>query len=219
VVSFCILRLDGLMITPVAYLGGFGTVSCAYRCGAIDLSEAKPKPSVYIVGRNTDLRIISTFGPTIFKSALPRVYAGINRKGECIDIHTKFLDGKPLFSARVKSSNNPNSSQSRVFSSLDKFVKFIHDGQTSYAPSIKHGAYSRVDLFKDDSDYESMTAVVDHNLLDSLWPDVDLEFDSVFRAGGGGMYRWKYFGLYSDVSHTGDRLISIDPHRSVLNRG
>ena len=198
------------MISPIAHLGGFGTVSCAYRCGAIDLSGAKPKPSVYIIGRNTDLRIISTFGPTIFKSALSHVHAGINRKDEFIDIHTKFLDGKPLFSARVKSSNNPKTSESRVFSSLDSFAKFIHDGETSYAPSIQNGVYSRVDLFKEDSDYESMTAVVDHNLLDSLWPDVGLEFDSVFRAGGGGMYRWKYFGLYSDDSHAGERLDSED---------
>ena len=59
VVSFCILRLERLMLWPLPSFLGFDTISCAYRCGVIDASAASPEPSVYIISRNTDSPTIS----------------------------------------------------------------------------------------------------------------------------------------------------------------
>ena len=197
VVSFCILKLQGLMLSPLPSFLGLDTISCAYRCGVIDTTEATPGPSVYIIGRNSDLPIISRLGPVIFRNAMPKVHTVITHTANSVDIQASFLDGRSMFTARVKRSKIPGHLDSQVFNSLDAFIKFIHDGSSSYAPSVYDNLYSRVDLFKEDSNYESIDATVDCSWLDSAWKDAGLVFDSAVRAGGGGRYTWTYLGLYS----------------------
>ena len=195
VVSFCILRVKGLMLSPLPSFLGIDTVSCAYRCGVIDVSELNPGPSVYIVGRNTDLATISRLGPVIFRNPMPRIRAALAHEPDHVDVSASHLDGSLLFSAKVKPSKTPDRLHSQVFDSLDDYVKFIHDGTSSYAPSIYDSYYSRVDLLKEDSDYEAVEATVGYSWLDSIWRDAGLAFDSAVRAGGGGLYRWTYLGL------------------------
>jgi hypothetical protein len=222
VVSFCILKLQGLMLSPLTPFFGLDTVSCAYRCGVIDMSEATPGPSVFILGRNTDLPIIARLGPVIFKNAMPRVRTAITHGPKSVDIYASFLDGRRLFSARVRPSKSPKMLDSQVFGSLEAFVEFIHDGSSSYAPSVVDNYYSRVDLFKEDSSYESMDAIVDCNWLDSVWSDAGLVFDSAVRAGGGGLYKWTYLGQYSKQMGIGQISVVRDPtivqNRVLLRR-
>ncbi|MGA7216706.1 MAG: hypothetical protein WBX38_00230, partial [Candidatus Sulfotelmatobacter sp.] len=59
VASFCILRLDKVILWPLPGFLGMKTISCAYRCGVIDASQSPAGPSVYITDRNTNLPIIA----------------------------------------------------------------------------------------------------------------------------------------------------------------
>src|SRR5262245_40606504 len=63
VVSFCVLSLEDVTIWPMPGFLGFKTVSCAYRCGALDTSINPTSPTVYITDRNTDLPIIARLAP------------------------------------------------------------------------------------------------------------------------------------------------------------
>lgn len=211
VVSFCILKLQGLMLSPLPSFLGFDTISCAYRCGVIDTTEATPNPSVYIIGRNADLLIMSRLGPVIFRNVMPKVHTAITHGPNGVDIHASFIDGRSLFSATVKPSKMLGRLDSQVFNSLDAFVKFIHDGSSSYAPSVIDNYYSRVDLFKEDSKYESLDATIDSSWLDSAWKEAGLVFDSAVRAAGGGLYKWTYLGLYSQQLVSGQIPIVNDP--------
>jgi hypothetical protein len=104
-----------------------------------------------------------------------------------------YYDDTPLFSAKV----NPASGgfQSEVFESLDAFATFIKDGVSSYAASIYLGAYSKVDLQKEDVAYEPLTPAVEYSELDLYWPDAGLTLDSAVRATGAE-YKWTYRGLW-----------------------
>ena len=194
VVSFCILKIQRLTIRPIPSAIGFDSICCAYRCGVIDTSGDLPTPSVYIVGRNTDRRLISLVAPGIFESAMSCISANMVDLGECKRIHVRLADGRPLFSAGVFSTKANHKLNSIVFGSLSEFVNFIKDGVTSYAKSTSPSQYSRIDLQKEDAGYESMEANIKFNKIEYDWDGADLEFDSVVKAGGGGLYVWTFQG-------------------------
>lgn len=191
VVSFCLLRLKGVTFWPLPSLLGFDTTSCAYRCAVIDSSGASPEPSVYVLGRNTDLRIVNSLGPVLFSGPMQMIRTSFAQTPSSVDIHASYLDGQNLFSAKVRPSKAKVESQ--LFGSLDDFVSFIKGGASSYTPSTHANHYSRVDLSEDSNYYEPVDATVDYNWLDTAWPDAGLVFDSAFRAGGG-RYKLKYLG-------------------------
>ena len=192
VVSFCLLRLQGVTLWPLPSALGFDTISCAYRCAVVDNSGASPEPSVYVLGRNTNLPIASRFGSVLFSGAMKMIRTSIKDTPSFTDIHASYLDGQSLFSARVGPAKNTKM-DSRLFGSLDSFVEFIKGGASSFTPSTRVNRYSRVDLTEDSSYYEAIDAVVDHSWLDTAWPGAGMVFDSAFRAGGG-RYRLKYLG-------------------------
>lgn len=192
VVSFCLLNLEGATLWPLPPQLGFDTTSCAYRCAVIDSSGNDPEPSVYVLGRNTNLPIASRFGSVLFSGAMKMIRTSIERVESHVDIRASFLDGRQLFSAKIRSSDAGRHG-SKLFGSLDEFVGFIKGGASSYAPSTREGRYSRVDLAEDSNHYEAVDATVDYSWLDKAWPDAKLVFDSAFRAGGG-RYRLRYLG-------------------------
>lgn len=196
VVSFCILRIERLMLQPIPSIVGLQTICCAYRCGVIDSSGAAPQPSVYIVGRNTDRQFLSLMAPAIFESPMPQVWATIEHGTECTQIVVRSVDERLLFSAEVFPAKQGGDMKSNAFGSLQEFVKFIKDGVSSYARSTTAGRYSRIDLRKQDAGYESMEAVIRYNQIDYDWPGSGLEYDSTVRAGGGGSYVWTFKGKY-----------------------
>jgi len=210
-VSFCILKLEGLTLWPLPHILGVDTISCAYRCGVIDASKANSGPSVYIVSRNTDLPIISSAGPVLIRNAMPKVHTSILHKPRFVDINATCANGDNLFSAKVRSAKNPDDLDSKIFRSLDDFVKFIHDGSSSYARSISDESLARVDVQKDDLNYQAVDATIYNNSIESEWPDADMIFDSAFRAESGGIYKWTYLGLVP--KHPGQLLQEIEVNR------
>lgn len=192
VVSFCLLRLEGVTLWPLPSAFGFETISCAYRCAVVDNSGASPEPSVYVLGRNTNLPIASRFGSVLFSGTMKMIRTSIKDSPSFTDIQASYLDGQNLFSARVSPAKRKKMN-SRLFCSLDAFVDFIKGGASSYTPSNRVNRYSRVDLTEDSNYYGAIDAVVSHSWLDTAWPDTEMVFDSAFRAGGG-RYKLKYLG-------------------------
>jgi hypothetical protein len=194
VASFCVLVLDRVTVWPIPPLINFRTISCAYRCGAIDVSAPQPTPTVYITDRYADRPLIANVAPFLLKDTIPLVKADVARSEGATEISISHPDGQRLFSALVHPAPNVTELQSEVFESLDAFVAFIKGGVSSWTPSVEHGRLARVDLAKEDAGYEARTAEVDFSALESLWRDADLTLDSVVRAQGS-RYRWTYRGL------------------------
>jgi len=195
VASFCILRLNQVMVSPLPGFLGFETASCAYRCGIIDDSGASPEPSVYITDRNTDLPLIARLAPWLFSDTIPVVRPVITHADDTITFRVNYLDRQRLFFAEAKPAEQW---KSQVFNSIDDFASFIHLGVSSYTPSIYGDALARVDLHKDDPAYEPLDANIDFSWLDGAWSESNLEFDSAVRAHGG-RYKWTYRGLKSEL--------------------
>jgi hypothetical protein len=192
IVSFCLLKLEGLTVWPLPSFLGFNSTSSAYRCAVVDSSGASHEPSVYVLGRNTDLPIISRLGPVLFSGKMQMIHTSIEDTPSSIDINANYMDGQNLFSAKVKHSKIKKLS-SKLFDSVDSFVSFIKGGASSYAPSTRDSHYSRVDLEEDSNYYVPVGATINHSWLDTEWADAGLVFDSAFHAGGG-RYKLKYLG-------------------------
>jgi hypothetical protein len=200
VTSFCILSLEQVTLWPLpGKLIGFKTISCAYRCGIVDVSTGERVPSVYILDRNTDLPLIARLGPFLFLDTLPMVRVAINHVSDTTaEVRVRALDQQRIFSADVHHLGEQRPFVSQVFSSIDEFGGFLRGGVSSWTPSIFGDALARVDLHKDEPTYEPLDAHVDFDWLESAWRDVNLEFDSAVRARGGH-YRWTYRGVKEDV--------------------
>lgn len=194
VASFCVLSLHHVTLWPIPPLINIATVSCAYRCGAIDTSTSAPTPTVYITDRMTDRSLIAYTAPFIFKDTIPLVKAAVAHSEGTSEISISQMDGQRVFSADVNDVQDPRSLESEVFDSLDAFVAFIKGGVSSWTPSVKQGLLARVDLAKEDTEYRACAGEVDYDSLESLWRDAGLTLDSIVKATGGE-YRWTYRGL------------------------
>jgi hypothetical protein len=195
VVSFCILQLNKVMVSPLPGALGYETISCAYRCGVIDTSGPNPEPSVYITDRNTDVPLIARLAPWLFSDTIPVVRPEITHAGDQVTFRVNYLDKQKLFFGEAQPASQW---KSEVFGSLQDYADFIHLGVSSYTPSIYGESLARVDLHKDDPAYEPLDAKIDFSWLDGAWSESKLEFDSAVRAHGG-RYKWTYRGLKSQL--------------------
>lgn len=195
VVSFCLLRLEGVTLWPLPTFMGMNSTSCAYRCAVTDISGVVQEPSVYILGRSTNVPIISRLGTTLFSGEMKLIRSDIKNNQEYNEIRVSYMDGHDLFAAKVRPAG-PEKTDSKLFDSVDDFVSFIKGGLSSYTPSTRAGRYSRVDLTEDSNQYLPVDATLDYSWLDDAWEDAGLKFDSAFHAGGG-LYRLKYLGSTS----------------------
>lgn len=195
VVSFCLLKLKGLTVWPLPSGVGLTTTSCAYRCAVTYSYEGKQDPSVYVLGRNTDMSIISYLGPALFSGNIEKIETSINKNSQNVEIDAKYSDGKRMFSATV--SNSEMQTPSELFDSVESFESFIKNGASSYTPSTQCDRYSRVDLETDSNVYEQVNAKINFNCLDEKWSGTKLEFDSAYRAGGK-QYKLKYLGTVAN---------------------
>jgi hypothetical protein len=168
------------------------STSCAYRCAVTDLSGATSEPSVYILGRSTDVPLISKLGTRLFSGEMKLASIRIEAGPGYDEIEVKYADGCSLFEARVEQAR-PGKADSELFDSQADFVSFIKGGLSSYTPSVEQGRYSRVDLVEDSNHYVPLNATVRYSWLEEAWRDADLKFDSAFHASGG-LYRLKYLG-------------------------
>lgn len=186
VVSFCLLRLRGVTLWPAPTFMGVDSTSCAYRIAVTDVSGKQPEPSVYILGRSTNVPLVSRLGTALFAGEMKLVDSEIS-DGK---IRVAYRGGKKLFEARVRPRNGMHSV---LFGSTDEFVSFIKGGFSSYTPSTKTGHYSRVDLVEDSNHYVPIDATVENSQLHDQWKDSSVVFDSAFHATGG-RYRLRYLG-------------------------
>jgi hypothetical protein len=193
IVSFCLLRLKGVTLWPLPTLMGIDSISCAYRCAVMDSSQRLAEPSVYILGRSTSVPIVSKLGAVLLSGSMPLVDAGIVEDSQHHNNYIRINDsiGKKLFVAQTKYTNGDP--KSKLFDSVDDFVRFIKGGLSSYTPSTRKGKLSRVDLVEDSNIYRPIEAQIDYSRLDEDWKDSGLEFDSAFHATGG-LYRLSYHG-------------------------
>lgn len=196
-VSFCILWLERLTVSPLPALLPYSTISCAYRIGVLDRSEPEPVPSVYVIDRWADLPMIARLGPLILQDTIPVIKAAIGHDNDGgTRVQMSYTDGSALFSAAVKP--RPEGLGSTVFASMSDFAAFIKNGVASYGPSLHPGKLTKVDLHKEEVDYEALDAVVDFSELHAeSWKDAGMVFDSCVRAKTGAKYVWTYRGLWS----------------------
>lgn len=190
VVSFCLLKLKGVTLWPLPTSMGIDSISCAYRCAVVDSSGRVPEPSVYILGRSTNVPIVGKLGTVLFSGNMQVMNAAIEKRLHDSSIAVNDSLGKKLFLARTKYSKDL---KSKLFDSVDDFVTFIKGGLSSYTPSTRQGKVSRVDLVEDSNTYRPIDAQIDYSRLDDEWKGSGLEFDSAFHATGG-LYRLSYLG-------------------------
>lgn len=191
IVSFCILDLKETILSPLPGFLGYTNTSCAYRCGVLDSSGGAPQPSVYITDRQTDLPIIARLAPWIFLDTILMVRPELKHGSSQTDVVVRYLDNQFMFKGSVK----PGPWKSEVFPTIQEFGDFIKGGVSSYTPSIYGDRLTRVDLVKDEPDYEPLEPTVEFDWLDGAWADADPILDSAVRASGGGRYKWTYRGL------------------------
>ncbi len=191
IVSFCILKLNRVMVSPLPGALGYETTSCAYRCGVVDHSSGQPTPSVYITDRQTDLPMIARLATWLFADTILMVRPVIEHVSPCTRIAVNYLDGQPMFSATARPAAGWSS---RAFPTVDEFGQFLKGGVSSYTPSIYGDSLTRVDLQKDEPTYHPLDAEIDLSHLDGVWKDAGVTFDSAVRAMGGH-YKWTYRGL------------------------
>ncbi len=190
-VSFCILWLKRLTVVPFPPLIPFQTVSCAYRIGVIDKSGPAPEPSVYVTERWADLALAAKLAPWTLLDSVPIVKATLAPGNGVTKMAFEYFDRTPLFEADVRPAS---AFSSQVFASMDAFAAFIKGGVSSYAPSLYAGAFTKVDLQKEDVGYSPLNATVQYSELHRLWDDVEMLLDSAVRATGAN-YKWTYRGL------------------------
>jgi len=196
VLSFCILWLERLTVSPFPPVLRFDALSCAYRIGVIDRSGPQPAPAVYVTDRYVDLPAASLLGPVLLHDAIPVVKAAIGHHDGITDVQVSFLDGLHLFSAEVMSATGFSS---KIFPDVLSFAAFIKSGVSSYTPSIYRDKYAKVDLEKEDVAYTPLDAKIEFSLLGREWAEAGLEFDSAVMATGA-RYKWTYRGLWSSGS-------------------
>lgn len=194
-VSFCILWLERLSVSPIPALFGYSTISCAYRIGVIDTSGAVPEPSVYVVDRWADLPMVARLGPLVLQDTIPVIKAAIGHENDGeTRVQMSYTDGTALFSAKVRPRTNGLGST--VFADVGAFAAFIKNGVSSYGPSLSPGWLTKVDLHKEEVDYEPLDATIDFSELnEESWADAGMELDSAVRARGA-RYKWTYRGLF-----------------------
>lgn len=191
VVSFCLLRLNGVTLWPLPTSIGIDSISCAYRCAVMDTSRSgTSEPSVYILGRSTNVPIVGKLGSALFSGDMQVMDASIEGGLDQCDIRVIDSRGRSVFVAKAKYSKHLDS---KLFRSVDEFVTFIKGGLSSYTPSTRQGKMSRVDLVEDSTTYRTIDAHVDYTSLSEDWQGAELEFDSAFHATGG-LYRLAYLG-------------------------
>ena len=201
VVSFCLLRLKGVTLWPLPTLMGIDSISCAYRCAVMDLSSGVPQPSVYILGRSTNVPIIGKLGTALFSGDMQVMNASIKQRVNHCDIQVSDNQGNMIIAAHTRSSSRL---KSVLFNSVDEFVTFIKGGLSSYTPSTHLGKMSRVDLVEDSNTYRPIDAKIDCASLSNLWKDSRIEFDSAFHATGG-LYRLAFLGTVP-VQQRGEKM-------------
>lgn len=191
VASFCVLDLRGITVAPLPTTAGLTSISCAPRYAVLDASSGVPTPAVFVTERQTSSAFGAWFTSLGFSAPHPHMEASIRHEQEAICLDAAEPHGETLFSAVT----HPASSlHSELFSSASEFAAFIAQGVTSYGLSRHGSRLTKMDLHKDDADYEPLQVSALHGPLVQEWQAAGGILDSAFRTCGG-RYEWTYHGL------------------------
>jgi hypothetical protein len=191
VVSFCLLDLRNITVAPLPTLAGLTSISCAPRYEVLDTSQGSPSPAVFVTERQTN----STFGAwfTGLGFSVPHPYAQVDIRYHSEDTCIQVAEPQKtrVFAAVVRPSPEQHS---ELFSSVATFAAFIAQGVSSYGLSRYGGRLTKMDLHKEDAEYESLEASGVGGPIVEQWQDAGAVLDSAFRTHGG-RYEWSYHGL------------------------
>ncbi len=198
VVSFCLLDLRNITVAPLPTVAGaplptvagLTSISCAPRYAVLDISQDLPSPAVFVTERQTNSAFGAWFTSLGFSAPHPYVEVDIRQENDDTKLHINESNAS-AFSASVRPTQEV---QSELFSSAIAFAAFIAQGVSSYGLSRHCGRLTKMDLHKEDADYEPLEARYVHGPLVEQWQAAGAVFDSAFRTSGG-RYEWSYHGL------------------------
>lgn len=195
VASFCLLDLRHIRAAPLPTLLGLDSVSCAPRYAVLDHSGGTPQPAVFVTERRTSSAFGSWFTGLGFSCHHAYTRARIAHGAGCAAIEADGADDGFRFGATVRAAGQSSSRPpSALFASPTDFGAFIGEGVTSYGLSRHAGRLTRVDLHKEDRDYEPWDVLTLRSPLVDGWRARGAVLDSAFRTSGG-RYEWTYHGL------------------------
>ncbi len=191
VVSFCLLDLRNITVAPLPTVAGLTSISCAPRYAVLDTSQNPSSPTVFVTERQTNSAFGAWFTGLGFSAPHPYVEVDIQEDGEATCIQVAEPQRGTIFSGVVRPSQEL---RSELFPSASAFAAFIAQGVTSYGLSRYDGRLTKMDLHKEDADYEPLETSGVYGPIVQQWHDAGAVLDSAFRTRGG-RYEWSYHGL------------------------
>jgi hypothetical protein len=191
IVSFCLLDLRDITISPLAARSGLRSVSCAPRFAVIDESQKGAPPAVYVTERRTSSAFGAWFTSLGFSAPHPYAAAQIRRQDQAIEIVVTERGEGQHFEAILRPDR---AARSEVFADPQEFGEFIKVGVTSYGLSRYPGLLTRLDLRKTEGRYDPLETMAIHSPVVNQWAADGAVLDSAFRTVGGS-YEWSYKGL------------------------
>ncbi len=191
VVSFCILDLRGITVAPLPTLAGLRSISCAPRYAVLDASKEGAPPAVFVTERHTNSEFGAWFTTLGFSAPHPHVNAAIEHREDGTALRVSDPEQGDLFSASVRPTQ---ALDSELLASKEAFAEFIAEGVSSYGRSRYEGRLTKLDLYKEDADYEVLAVDDVGGPLVERWQEAGAVLDSAFRTSGG-RYEWAYHGL------------------------
>jgi hypothetical protein len=182
--------LRHITIAPLPTIAGLNSVSCAPRYAVTDLSAGTPKSAVFVTERQTNSAFGAWFTRLGFSAPHRRVHASITREDGAIRLSVKGSDQLNIFSASVR----PSSETSSEMFDCGSFKQFIAEGVSSYGLSRHGSRLTKLDLYKEDTDYHSLEVLEMSGSAVEEWLNKGAQFDSAFSTAGG-RYEWRYLGM------------------------
>ena len=190
VASFCMLDLRHITIAPFPTVVGLSSVSCAPRYAVTDISTSTPKSAVFVTERQTNSSFGAWFTRLGFSAPHRHVGANITREEGIIRLSVETPDQQNIFSASVWPAETTSS---EIFN-CQSFKQFIAEGVSSYGLSRYASRLTKLDLYKEDTDYHPMEVLEMSGSAIEEWLHNDAIFDSAFSTSGG-RYQWRYLGV------------------------
>lgn len=190
IASFCLLDLRHITIAPFPTVIGLNSLSCAPRYAVTDLSTGTPKPAVFVTERQTNSSFGAWFTRLGFSAPHRHVEASVTRREGIIHLSVKARDRQVLFSASVRPTERTSS---EIFD-CQSFKRFIAEGVSSYGLSRHASRLTKLDLYKEDTDYHALEVLEMSGAAIEEWLNHGALFDSAFSTSGG-RYEWRYTGM------------------------
>ncbi len=185
--GICLIRLTNLRPKhfPFPCGTGFRSENAAHRIAVEWDDEGQVREGVYIPRRDTDSRIMSAAGGSLFPGIHHLATFTVDEKDDHYSVMAESMDGK----MRVRTSGRiakglPSSS---VFSSVSEASDFFERGSLGYSATEKSGRFDGLELCCDTWNVEPLAMeTVDSSYFEdeSQFPKGSVEFDCALLMRG-----------------------------------